>query len=81
MLQKGSIVKSMKGHDAGRFYVALAIEGDRAIIVDGKVRKLAKPKKKNIKHLSLTTKTFPIDDDLTDNRLKKALSILNNEME
>ena len=81
MLQQGSIVKSMKGHDAGRFYVVLQIEGDRAAIADGKVRRLAAPKKKNIRHLALTTKTFPMDGELTDNRLRKALSILNNEIE
>ena len=81
MIQRGSVVKSMKGRDAGRFYVVVEVDNDRAAIADGKVRKLSNPKRKNIKHLSLTRKTLSLGNDLTDNRLKKALEILNNEID
>lgn len=46
------IVFSLAGHDRGEVFVALEKEGGRASLVDGKRRKLANPKRKNLKHLS-----------------------------
>ena len=51
----GSIVYSRAGRDEGRYYMVLEIvDGSYVTIVDGCVRKLAKPKKKKIKHLKNT---------------------------
>lgn len=50
-IEKGSVVRSIAGHDADRFYVVLEMEGDFAFIADGKERKLEKPKRKRKKHL------------------------------
>lgn len=51
----GSIVYSRAGRDAGRYFMVTAILDDSYVsIVDGSVRKLAKPKKKKIKHLKNT---------------------------
>ena len=50
----GSIVYSRAGRDEGRYYMVTAILDDSYVtIADGSVRKLAKPKKKKIKHLEL----------------------------
>ena len=51
----GSIVYSRAGRDEGRYYMVTAILDDSYVsIADGSVRKLAKPKKKKIKHLKNT---------------------------
>jgi len=51
----GSIVYSRAGRDEGRYYMVTAILDDSYVsIADGIVRKLAKPKKKKIKHLKNT---------------------------
>lgn len=51
----GSIVYSRAGRDEGRYFMVTAILDDSYVsIADGSVRKLAKPKKKKIKHLKNT---------------------------
>ncbi len=51
----GSIVYSRAGRDEGRYFMVTAILDHTYVsIVDGSVRKLAKPKKKKIKHLKNT---------------------------
>ncbi len=51
----GSIVYSRAGRDEGRYFMVTAILDDSYVsIVDGSVRKLARPKKKKIKHLKNT---------------------------
>ena len=58
-LKVGSVVYSRAGRDEGRFYVVFEIVDDSFVtIVDGDVRKLAKPKKKKIKHLKNTGEVF-----------------------
>lgn len=66
------IVRSKAGHDKGRFMVITDVEGDFAFAADGKERKLSKPKKKRLKHLSVT-KTVIALDDLTDKGLRSCL--------
>ena len=47
------VVFSLSGHDKGREYVILSTDGSYALVVDGKTRKLTKPKRKSLKHLCL----------------------------
>ena len=49
----GSVCLSVAGHDKGKAFVIVAIDGDYAYIVNGKDRVKQKPKKKKIKHLKL----------------------------
>ena len=51
MIDQGCIVSSLKGHDTGRIYVVVKVDGEFALVVDGKYRLLQNPKKKRIKHL------------------------------
>ena len=48
----GSVVLANAGRDKGRYFVAVAASGGFVYIADGKERKLEKPKRKNIKHIS-----------------------------
>lgn len=46
------IVKSKSGRDKGRLFIVYDILDDNyLLLVDGDIRRLAKPKKKKIKHL------------------------------
>ncbi len=48
----GRLVCSSQGRDRGRFYLVVGTEGDNFVrVADGVVRKVERPKKKNVKHL------------------------------
>ncbi len=49
----GEIVQSIRGRDKGDYFVVAEAGDGFALVVDGKKRKLACPKKKNVKHLRL----------------------------
>ena len=54
-LKPGSVVVSTAGRDSGKSFVVISVEGDNYVyIADGTLRRLVKPKKKKIKHISLT---------------------------
>lgn len=78
LLEKGCVVRSISGRDGGRFYVVMAFEHDFAFICDGKVRKLEKPKRKNIRHLKPTKTLLSVDSLTTNNQLRQALRAFNN---
>lgn len=71
---KGQIVKSMSGHDSGKFYVVMKVEKEFCFIANGKERKLESVKKKNSKHLAPTSKIVDIAELTTNNKLKKLLA-------
>lgn len=75
--QRGTIVKSTAGHDADSFYVVLGVEQGAALIVDGRRRKLAKPKRKNFRHLAKTNQIVPEEELATDSKIRRALWTLN----
>lgn len=48
----GRMVISTQGHDKGRCFLVVQIVDDRYVIIaDGQTRKMAHPKKKQLKHL------------------------------
>ena len=67
----GSVVKSTAGKDKDGFFALLELIGDRALIADGKRRKVESPKPKNLKHLRATNTVF--DLPLTNKELKRSL--------
>ncbi len=75
------IVFSLAGHDKGRAYIVLGQEGDRLVLVDGKLRKLDKPKKKNLRHTAFGGKASPglgaalQSGAATDRQIRKELAI------
>ncbi len=48
---KGFLVASTAGHDKGRVYLVLKVEGSFLFLADGRYRKADKPKKKRVKHV------------------------------
>lgn len=80
-INPGEIVFSKAGRDKGMPFVVVALLNEQfALIADGGLRKISKPKKKKIKHLKLTgNKAELIADKLlacnevTNRELKKAI--------
>lgn len=48
----GSIVLSTQGRDKGMYFVVVAVQDNAVYLADGGMRRLAAPKKKNVKHVS-----------------------------
>lgn len=76
---RGEIVESVQGRDKGSLYVVCEVCAECVLVADGVKRKLATPKKKNVKHLRLTPRnvaeegvTFPWDGAF-DNRVAHIL--------
>ena len=52
----GMLASSKAGHDKTTVYVIIKEETEYVYLVDGKIRTLAKPKKKNKKHIQIIRK-------------------------
>lgn len=74
VLKKGQIVKSVAGHDKAMFYAVVEANEKSVTIADGKARKLAKPKTKNILHVKKTCTVLGAEMLETDKKLRKALA-------
>jgi ribosomal protein L14E/L6E/L27E len=70
-VKTGSVVLSAAGHDKGKSFVVIRLEGDFAYIADGKERKLSHPKKKRIKHLKITNTSLDMTGEITDKVLRR----------
>ncbi len=52
LLSIGQLVTSRAGRDSGRRYVVIGFDKSGfALVADGEIRKINRPKRKNIKHL------------------------------
>ena len=70
-MEKGQLVRSIAGHDIGEYFLVYQIIDDNfVLIVNGKTRKLEKPKLKKIKHLSKVNKKSDVIDSLDKNDLQ-----------
>ncbi|NCB48299.1 MAG: hypothetical protein EOM55_01520 [Clostridia bacterium] len=76
-----NVVESKKGHDAGRLYLIIRIEGEFAFVCDGKYRLLSKPKKKRLTHLRDTHLKFSQKklQDLQDFEIKTFLKNISHK--
>lgn len=77
-IRERTVVVSTAGHDKGFAFAVIGFtHGEYAMIADGKVRKLEKPKKKKLKHLEpigILEQEIPMQ---TNRQLKKALKSFN----
>lgn len=53
-MQLGQVVYSKQGRDKGSPFVVVKIQSDKVFLTDGNLRKIHKPKKKNLKHIHKT---------------------------
>ena len=78
--EPGRIVISTQGHDAGRWYAVISVLDERNLLLaDGETRKLAKPKKKQVKHLKALPLTIQVEGrgesggPVADSDIRKAI--------
>ena len=74
-LLKGQVVRSKKGRDEGKVYIIMEIiDDDLILLVDGKLRKLDRPKKKKVKHLYIYKDVIDTEvSDFSDIYIRKKL--------
>lgn len=77
-IKTGSVVISSAGHDKGRPMLVVGADGGKILVADGKERKLAAPKKKNIKHIQGTLSSIELEG-LTDKKLRKTLGAMSRD--
>lgn len=73
----GCVVKSKAGRDKEQFYVVTELENGFARLCDGKHRKNANPKLKNLRHLAPTGTTVSLPQ--TDKQLRILLREFSNK--
>lgn len=71
---RGMVVRSNAGRDQGGFFTVLSVEGNYAVISDGRNRKLEHPKRKKLKHLAPTKTVVPEPSMETNREIRKALA-------
>lgn len=54
-VKTGAVVMSKSGRDKGRYFIICKIiNAEYVLLVDGHIRKIAKPKLKKVKHITFT---------------------------
>ena len=71
----GCFVSSRSGRDAGKYYVIIDTNKEYVYLVDGNIRTLDNPKKKNIKHIKKLSYFDPLIAEKIENK-----SIINEEI-
>lgn len=74
--QVGQLVYSKSGRDKGRLMMVVSMETNFLMLVDGKHRKIDKPKKKKIIHLQPTSY---VDNNLA-NKIGSCELVLNSDI-
>lgn len=80
-MERGRIVCSKAGSDKGRFFAVVGIDGKSVLVCDGKRYKLSAAKRKNPKHLGVTSSLVSEEQLLTDKALRKALAVFRDSKE
>ena len=64
----GQVVYSKAGRDSGRKFIVIGfLNEDYALVADGDLRRMDKPKKKKLKHLAFEKEiVIPINEKLTN---------------
>lgn len=69
----GQLVICLKGKEKGRLMCVVKADEKFVYLADGRERLLARPKRKNSKHVTLTDKNISSSFPVTDKELKKIL--------
>lgn len=83
-LEIGDIVLSVAGRDIGETYLIWAINDNEILLVNGKMRKINSPKKKNPKHIVFKNKSlmfkehFDKGENFNDALIRKILKFEEN---
>lgn len=82
----GAMAKSLAGHDKGEVFVIIKDIEEYVFLVDGKLRPVEKPKRKNRKHIQIIhddgeQKRIKLiqDRELTDEEIRKSIQCYKRE--
>lgn len=76
IFSKGQVVFSKSGRDKGNAFIIFDFDNDYVWLVDGKIRKLSKPKKKKKIHIQITKN---VNADI-QNKLENNLYLLDADI-
>ena len=74
IVKAGTLVRSLAGRDKGRCYVAVSVHDGRVFVSDGKKRKTAFPKAKNLRHISPIGELNADISELSDKKLRRLIT-------
>lgn len=74
----GMLAKSLAGHDKDNIYYIERVEGELVYLIDGSLRTLEKPKRKNRKHIQVIynieeTENLIADNNVNNEQIKKLI--------
>ena len=75
-IERADVVRSLAGRDAGELFYVSSTDGVYAQIVNGRDRRLEKPKKKKLRHLEFVRR----GDGRTDQKLRSGEKVTNSEL-
>jgi ribosomal protein L14E/L6E/L27E len=75
-IQRSDLVKSKNGRDAGKVMFVLKVQGEYALIADGRCRRVEKPKLKKLRHLMLESKS----ESRVAQKIRSEEKVLNSEL-
>lgn len=78
--ETGMLVRSKAGHDEGKVYVIIGVEGEYVYLADGKLKTIDRPKKKRKKHAQIILNKYDITN-ADDVKIKQILKEWNKEEE
>ena len=83
-----NIVRSGAGHDKGKLFVVLAVEGEYLLLADGKSRKVDTPKRKKRRHVLFVSaeetrlsEKIKSSEKITDSELRRTLAAFRDEVQ
>ena len=77
MLEKGTVVMVRAGKEKGRAMVVVGYEKDYPLLCDGKHRPVDRPKKKNPRHIAVTSRVLDAGSYSRNKAIRKELRPLN----
>ncbi len=87
-ITRSSIVVSTAGRDKDKLFFAVELDGEYALIADGKARRLGQPKRKKLKHLRFVSQSdsrvaekIRTGDKVLDSEIRRALAAFRQEFE
>lgn len=85
-VSKSHIISSLAGRDKGRLFIVVETETNFVYLVDGKLRKIEAPKKKQKKHVAFAAKLGePLagkilrGEKVLNSEIRRALAVFRNE--
>lgn len=61
-LKIGMLAKSLAGHDRDGIYLIQRVDGECVYLVDGMLRRIDRPKRKNVKHIQSINRVYNIEE-------------------